>query len=199
MMDKLVVHNIITRNISETPHTYNYIKPRIRKNDRCVKMESLQTRYHNPAMQDMYINEVKQTWENISYKSERAMKFEILSGKFHNAVNILETYGRQIHNEDIVEMIWLKLQSTELSMFVSSLKIDYRQIIQNYSNIFQEIATQIPTAKSQPFSPTEVYELNRIEGHSGNRFGIYFPASGAHMEEGTLYNGSYPYTQWISK
>ena len=39
------------------------------------------------------------------------MKSEIFSGKFQNAVNILETYGRGMHNEDIVDMMWLKLQS----------------------------------------------------------------------------------------
>ena len=75
MMEKLVVHNIIKRNISETFHAYTYIKTKIRKNDGRVDMESLKARYQNPDMQDMYINETKQTLENISYKSERAMKF----------------------------------------------------------------------------------------------------------------------------
>ena len=52
--------------------------------------------------------------DNISYKSERAMKFEIFSGKFHNTVDILETYGRGMHNKDIVYMMWIKLQSADL-------------------------------------------------------------------------------------
>ena len=59
--------------------------------------------------------------------------------------------------------------------------------------------TQITTTKSQPFSSTGVSELNRIEGRGGNRFGGDFPASGAHMADGTLYTGSYPYKKWISK
>ena len=53
-------------------------------------------------MQAMYINKAKETLENISYKSKRAMKFEIFSGKFQNAVNFLETYVCGIHNEEIV-------------------------------------------------------------------------------------------------
>ena len=50
MIDKLVVHNIITRNISETLHAYNYIKPKIRKNDACLDMDALKARYQNPDM-----------------------------------------------------------------------------------------------------------------------------------------------------
>ena len=38
------------------------------------------------------------------------MKFEIFSGKFQNAVNVLEYYGYGMHNEDIMYMMWIKLQ-----------------------------------------------------------------------------------------
>ena len=100
-----------------------------------------------------------------------------------------------MHNEKIMDRMWLKLRSADLSMFVSSLKVDYRRNIQNYTKIPQEIATQIPTNKSQPFSPTRVSELNRIEGRGGKRFGRDCPASGAHMKDGMLYTGSYPNKQ----
>ena len=114
------------------------------------------------------------------------MKFEIFGDKFQNAVNVLEIYSRGIHNEDIVDMMCLKLQSADLTMFVTYLKVYYRRNRQNYTKILQEIATQIPTTKSQPFSPTGVSELNRIEGRGGNRFGGYCPASRVHMSDGTL-------------
>ena len=61
MMDKLLVHNIITRKISVTLNSYTYIKPKIRNIDGRVEMESLKSRYQNPDMQDMYISEAKQT------------------------------------------------------------------------------------------------------------------------------------------
>ena len=63
----------------------------------------------------------------------------------------------------------------------------------------EEIATNIPTTKSQPFSTTGVSELNKIEGRGSNRFIRDCPESGAHMADGTLYTGFYPYKQWISK
>ena len=137
MMDKLVVHNIITRNISETFHAYTYIKPRIINNNGRVDMEALEVRHQNIDMQDMYINEAKQTLENISYKSERATKFEIFSGKSQNAVNVLEMYVRRMHNEYIMDIMWIKLQSADLSMFVSFLKLDYIRNIHNYTKIIQ--------------------------------------------------------------
>ena len=104
------------------------------------------------------------------------MKFEIFSGKFQNAVNVLEYYGYGMHNEDIMYMMWIKLQIADLSMFMLSLKIDYIHNVENYTKILQYIATQIPTTKIQPFSPTGVSELNMIERHGSNRFGIYCPA-----------------------
>ena len=65
--------------------------------------------------------------------------------------------------------------------------------------LFEEIATQIPTTKSQPFSPTGVSELSSIEGRGGNRLGGDCPASGVHMEDGTLLTGFYQYKQQMSK
>ena len=65
--------------------------------------------------------------------------------------------------------------------------------------LFEKISTQIPTTEIQPYSPTRVYELNRIDGRSFNSFGGYWPVSGAHMVDGTLYTGFYSYNQWIRK
>ena len=64
---------------------------------------------------------------------------------------------------------------------------------------FEEIAIQIPNTKIQPLIPTGVSEINRIEGRGGSKVGGDCPASGAHMEDGTLYTRLYPYKQWISK
>ena len=68
-LDTLAVHNIITRNISETSHAYTYIKPKIKKNNGWIDIEELQARYHNPEMQDMYINKAKKTLETLYYRN----------------------------------------------------------------------------------------------------------------------------------
>ena len=54
-IDALAVQNIITRNISENSHAYTYIKPKIKKNNGRIDIKALWARYHNLAMQDMYI------------------------------------------------------------------------------------------------------------------------------------------------
>ena len=69
------MHNIITHNILETSHEYMYIKPKIKKNNGLIDIKELRARYHNPEMQDMYINDGKKMSETLSYKNERAMKF----------------------------------------------------------------------------------------------------------------------------
>ena len=65
----LAVHNIITRNISETSHAYTYIKPKIKKNNGRIYIQAIWARYHNPEMQDMYINEAKKKLETLSYRN----------------------------------------------------------------------------------------------------------------------------------
>ena len=39
------------------------------------------------------------------------MKFEIFNRKFQNEVNILDSYGRTMHNEDVVDLLWKKLNN----------------------------------------------------------------------------------------
>ena len=41
-------------------------------------------------MQDMFINEAKKTMDTLSYRNERAMKFELFNSKFQNAVKIVD-------------------------------------------------------------------------------------------------------------
>ena len=60
----------------------------------------------------MYINKAKKMLETLSLRNERAMKFEIFNRKFQNAVNILDSYSRIMHNEDIVDLLWEKLNNT---------------------------------------------------------------------------------------
>ena len=155
-LDALTVHNIITRNISETYHAYTYIKPNIKKKNGQIDIEALRVRYHDPAMQDMCINEAKTTLETLSYRNERAMKYEVFNCKFQNAVNILDSYGRTMHNEDVVDLLWKNFKYAELSMFVASIKVNYRRNRQKYTNIVQEITTQIPTGKTPPFATAGV-------------------------------------------
>ena len=52
-----------------------------------------------------------------------------------------------MHNEDVVDLLWTKLNNAELAMFVASIKVDYHRNHQKCIDILQEIATQIPTGK----------------------------------------------------
>ena len=84
------------------------------------------------------------------------MKFEVFNIKFQNTVNILDSYSRTMHNKDVVDLLWTNLKNSELAMFVASIKVDYRRNRQKYTKILQEIATQIPTGKTPPFTTAGV-------------------------------------------
>ena len=118
-------------------------------------------------MQYMYINEDKKTLDTLSYRNERAIKLEVFNSKFQNSVNILDSYGCTMHNKDVIDLLWNKLNNSELAMFVASIKVDYCRNHHKYTYILQEIATQIPTGKTSPFTTSGVSELKK--GGNNNR------------------------------
>ena len=155
-LDALAVYNIITGNISETSHAYTYIKPKIKKNNGWIDIKALRAWYHNPEMQYMYINEDKKTLDTLSYRNERAIKFEVFISKFQNAVKILDTYGCNMHNKEVVDLLSKKFNNAVLAMFVASIKVNYCRNHQKYTNILKEIATQITTGKTPLFTTAGV-------------------------------------------
>lgn len=193
--DALTVHNIITRNISEASDAYTYIKPRIKKNNGRLDIIALKERYENKAMHETCINEAKKVLQTITYRNERAMKFEKFVANFQKAIDDLERYGRGMHDADIVDMIWPKMCNPELASYVVSLKVHHQHQRRGFREILQDIATQVPTIANTAFSPRGVAEL-------GTGGAIYdndkqeCPAEGAHLPDGTLFTGSYPYKQW---
>ena len=89
----------------------------------------------------MYINEDNKTLETLSYSNKRAMEFDVFNSNFQNAVNILDSYIRTMHNEYVVDLLWTKLINVELGIFVASIKVDYRRNRQKYTNILKKKET----------------------------------------------------------
>ena len=93
-------------------------------------------------------------------------------------------------------MLWTKLNNAELKIFVASIKVDYCRSLKKYTEILQEMATQIPTSKTPPFTMAWLLELNT--GGNNERNTSAYPAEGAIFPYDTIYTGSYPYKQWVS-
>ena len=81
-------------------------------------------------------------------------------------------------------------------MFVASIKVDYSHNRQKYTELLQEISTQIPTCKTSQFTTAAVSELKT--GGNNNCNTSSCPIEGAYLPDGTLYTVSYPYKQWVS-
>ena len=84
-------------------------------------------RYENKEAQQERINEANNILDNLVYKHERAMSFELFSSKIQSAVDTLEECGRAPHDGDIVDKLWHKIMNTDLSSFVEALKVQYNQ------------------------------------------------------------------------
>ena len=83
-----------------------YVKPYLKKDDGILDIQALRGRYENAAMHEQYINEAKRTLETLTYRNERALKFEKFVAKFVKAVDELDKRNRGLHNADVVDMIW---------------------------------------------------------------------------------------------
>ena len=71
------------------------------------------------------------------------MTFEKFLSKIVKAVDELEKQGRGIHNADIVEIIWKRVSNTELSQYITDLKVQFQHQPRNYRELLQDIASQV--------------------------------------------------------
>ena len=82
LQDKLMVHNTILRNIADGSDAFTYVKPYLKKDDRRLDIQHLRGRYENAAVHEQYINKAKRTLEKLTYRNQRALKFEKFVAKF---------------------------------------------------------------------------------------------------------------------
>ena len=194
IQDKLTVHNIVLRNIADGSDAFTYVKAHIRKDDGRVDVKALRDRYENASMHEQYIGEAKRTLANISYRNERAMKFEKFVSQFVKSVDELDKRGRGLHNADIVELIWKKMTNPELSQYVTALKVQFQRMPRPYQQVLQDIASQIPLLATTSFCQTSEVSTMNESGKGEN-----CPDSGAHDTEGKLFIGKYPFKKWIDE
>jgi hypothetical protein len=64
--------------------------------------------------------------ENLHYKNERSFSFEKFTSKLQKAYNDLADSGQEVNNGDVIDALWDRIQSSNLQMYVASLKIDYQ-------------------------------------------------------------------------
>ena len=105
-------------------------------------------------MQEHYISKDKRILVTISYRNERAMKFEKFVSQFVKSVNKLEKRERVLHNSDIIKLIWKKTMNPELSQYLTALKVQFQHFPRPYQEIIQEIASQVPLLANNNFCQT---------------------------------------------
>ena len=189
LQENLKVHNIIIRNITDGSDAFTYVKPYLKKDDGRLDIQALRERYENLAMQEQYINNTKRTLETLTYRNERALKFEKFVAKFVKAVDELDKRNHGMHNADVVDMIWKKVTNLYLNQYVVELKVQFQRESRNYQEVLQDIASQIPTMPINNFKKAS--HVGRIvDDNSGFD---ECPHSGAYGADGKLYIGKYPY------
>ena len=90
----------------------------------------------------------------ISYRNERAMKFENFVSQFLKSVDKQDERGRGIHNADIVKIILKNVMNPELGQYVNALKLQFQHLPRPYQKVLQDISSQVPLLAATNFRQT---------------------------------------------
>ena len=61
----------------------------------------------------------------MTYRNKRALKFEKFVAKFVKAVDELDKRNRELHNADVVDMIWKKVAKTDPNKYIVAPKVQF--------------------------------------------------------------------------
>jgi len=191
-IDARTVHQIILRNVHEDSDAYVYLKPLLHRQAGSLDIQALRGRYQSEASVQAIINNAKSILCNLRYKNERSFSFERFSAKFQRAYDDLEEAGRQVHNGDIVDALWQKIQSIELQPYLASLKVDYQCRNRDYNLILQDIAAEVAVKRQ----PTDMKDNRTAISALHTKLGPC-PDTGVHKSDGSLYIGNYETDKWL--
>ncbi len=190
-VDARTVHQIILRNVHEDSDAYTYIKTLLRHRNGRRDMIALRERYSSDATRQTIINSAKGTLDNLRYKNERSFSFERFSAKLQRAYDELEENGRPVHNGDIVDALWARIQSSDIQNYLASLRVDYqRNPDRNYKLILQDIAGEVAMKRQSSFVPT-ARNVAATYTKDGN-----CPTEGVHTANGSIFIGNYDPSEW---
>ena len=193
-IDAHTVHQIIHRNVHEDSDAYTYLKPLLRRHDGSLDIKALRDRYESDASRQSIINLAKPTLKRLRYKNEMSFSFERFSAKLQRAYDDLEECGRAVHNGDIVDALWAKIQDGDLTSYLGSLKVDYQRNPRNYKLILQDVASEV-AMKRRSIEIKSNENKERIASEVYARYGPC-PDKGVHTSHGSLYIGNYDVEKW---
>ena len=125
----------------------------------------------------------------MTYRNERALKFEKFVAKFAKAVDELDKRILGLQNADVLDMIWKKVTNTELNQYIVALKVQFQREPRNYQEVLQDIVSKTPMLPINTFRKAS--EVGRIvDDNSGFD---ECPNSGAYAADRKLCIGKYPY------
>ena len=190
-LDARTVHMLILKNTHEDSDAYTYIKPLTKYRDGRRDIKALRNRYSSDATKQTIINKAKTALQELRYKNEKSFSFEKFSARLQKCYDELAEHGREVNNGDIVDDLWKRIESTDLQLYVASLKVDYQRNQRDYKLILQDIAAEVGNKVSTNFAASR--SISATYSRQGP-----VPTKGVRRDDGTIFIGSYGKAQWLS-
>ena len=167
------MHNITLHNIPYASYAFNYVNPYIKKDDGTSYIKALRSRYEKVAMQAQYVSEAYLKVEITQYINQGAMTFKKVFIKLIKYVDELEKRDRGVNNADIVEIIWKRVINSELSQYLTDLKVYFQHQPRNYREVLQNIASQVPSIGFETLRKASEQSAQGAESGGAPDQGIY--------------------------
>ena len=98
------------------------------------------------------INAAKQILESLRFKNEHSFTLDKFSSNLRKACDELSDCGREVTNGHIVDSLWDRIKSKEITVNISALKVDYQRNPRDCKLILQGIVTETTTAQKVSYS-----------------------------------------------
>ena len=88
-------------------------------------------------------------------------------------------------------MLWVKICNPDLNMYMAALKVQHQRTKRTFTEILQDIASQVPLVSPANFAPRGISQLNSQEEDGEGEC----PTHGAITAQGKLFLGCYSHQQ----
>ena len=124
--------------------------------------------------------------------SQAGNAFGGLAEKAHiKYVDELEKKGRGMHNADIVEIIWQRVSNSELSHYLTALKVQFQHHPRNDREVLQDITSKLLSIGVDKFRKSSEVSVQGKEL-------LEAPYQGVYDSNRLLFHGTYPDKKWFN-
>jgi len=170
--------------------SFQFIKKQKRLNNGRIDHQLLASHYNGAGNMEVRLKKAKTLRDTIHYKNEKIMKFDTFLGKIEEMVNIFEEVGQPMYPDQKMTFLLDRIQSTELSADISTLRAQKVQGTCTYEFAADFLGGRAASTTSHAGNGRNMSAMTRSEGTH--------PTKGVYTSDGAVFTGKYAGSSWYA-